>query len=174
MEPPAVSSDLFPSASIKGTHGTAPPEEKDRSDHEVCASLDSDTFWSRAGEPGVLEGVHPGLATYESQRAASARATGVGAHGADGRGIGAWAEDYALMLDQMQVCDVPDDASRYGFTSRVALVFTVIRSGRKGCTPALLSFCRCVRYFWVSWETSEFLGVVSKNSVFEAVDRSIL
>lgn len=45
-------------------------------------------------EAGVMEGVHPGLATYESQRSSA---------GMLGAAVGAGLEEYAQMLEQMQV-----------------------------------------------------------------------
>lgn len=64
-----------------------------------CVSSHAEEFRADPDESRIGEGteVHPGLATYESQRAWSAgegRGEGVGVRGA---------EEYAQMLDQMQV-----------------------------------------------------------------------
>lgn len=79
-------------------------EEASTSD-DAYASPDSHAFWCGAGGPGALEGVHPGLATYESQRAALMPGRGFVAGAEDGA---ARAREYSLMLGQMQVRLVSD------------------------------------------------------------------
>ena len=67
----------------------------DKGEDEVGTVHGDDIDEDEAGsEAGVMEGVHPGLATYESQRAAV---------GVMGGGGGAGLEEYARMLEQMQV-----------------------------------------------------------------------
>lgn len=70
------------------------------------ASPDSQAFWFGAGELGVLEGVHPDLATYESQRAAPAATRGlveIARKGVVAAVRAVVEEDYSLMLNRMQV-----------------------------------------------------------------------
>lgn len=95
--------------SVAGDHPTAtdPAEgtssvvrEEGASSDDATASLDSHAFGFGAGGPGALEGVHPGLATYESQRAALMPGRDFVAGAEDGA---ARAREYSLMLGQMQV-----------------------------------------------------------------------
>ncbi|CAM9439253.1 unnamed protein product [Ectocarpus sp. 4 AP-2014] len=98
--------------------GRGGAEEEKRGEEERVASRgsskssSSSTLWNLEHSPvgeavGSMEGVHPGLATYNSQRTAAAV---VG--GGDGGGC-AGQEEYARMLELMQqeVLELGDDAS---------------------------------------------------------------
>lgn len=103
------SSNNSSSSSGGGAKSTGEPSSGAADDADNFSSINSDKGGEDEGgavhgndvdedeadsEAGVMEGVHPGLATYESQRAAV---------GGLGGGGGAGLEEYARMLEQMQV-----------------------------------------------------------------------
>lgn len=96
------------SSSRSGAKASGEPFSGAMDDDDLVSAISSDRGEDEGGdfhgydveedaadsEAGVMEGVHPGLATYESQRAAV---------GGLGGGGGAGLEEYARMLEQMQV-----------------------------------------------------------------------
>ncbi|CAM9607621.1 unnamed protein product [Ectocarpus sp. 13 AM-2016] len=98
--------------------GRGETEEEKRGEEESVASRgsskssSSSTLWNWEHSPvgeavGSMEGVHPGLATYNSQRIAAAVVGGGDGGGRAGK------EEYARMLELMQqeVLELGDDAS---------------------------------------------------------------